>query len=175
MSGLFFGAGSSAPPTAQFVKLDSTTQGNWKGVYGADGYNVIGSSASYPGYVTPAPGGNPLAVWAPAATDTRALQTVSGSTRIAASWYTYSSFTVDLPFTGAGTYQMAVYCLDWDQASRTQTLQILDANNNVLDTRNISNFASGIWVVWSLSGHVQLRMTLTGGANAVMSGVFFAP
>jgi hypothetical protein len=26
--------------SASFVKLDSTTKGNWSGVYGADGYNV---------------------------------------------------------------------------------------------------------------------------------------
>lgn len=117
---------------------------------------MIGSGASYPAYVTPTPSANPLAVWAPATTDARALLAAGGSSRIAATWYTYSSLTVDLTFTGTGTYQTAVYCLDWDHGGRTETLQMLDANNKVLDTRNISNFGSGIWVVWNLSGHVQL-------------------
>jgi len=170
ISGLFFGSGGTAP--AQFVKVDTTSQGTWKGVYGADGYNVIGNAPSYPAYVTPAASGNSGYTWAANTPDVRALQQ-AGSGRIAATWYTYNQFTIDLPFSGSGTYQMAVYCVDWDNLARAQTLQILDINNNVLDTRAMSNFSGGIWVVWNLSGHVQLRVTVTGGINAVISGIFF--
>src|SRR5205807_7661335 len=34
--------------TATFAALDTTTEGNWKGVYGADGYNVINDTVAYP-------------------------------------------------------------------------------------------------------------------------------
>ena len=37
-------------PTAQFLTTDATTQGNWIGVYGSDGYNVINDSVSLPAY-----------------------------------------------------------------------------------------------------------------------------
>ena len=40
----------SATTTATFVGQDNTTQGNWKGVYGADGHNVIGDAQNYPAY-----------------------------------------------------------------------------------------------------------------------------
>ena len=43
--------------TAVFVKTDTSTQGSWKGVYGANGYNVIDDTVSYPGYVTVTPAG----------------------------------------------------------------------------------------------------------------------
>ena len=43
--------------TATFVKKDTTTQGNWKGVYGAQGYNIIGNAASLPTYATVTPAG----------------------------------------------------------------------------------------------------------------------
>ena len=32
---------SSSSSSAAFVKADTTTHGNWKGVYGADGFNVV--------------------------------------------------------------------------------------------------------------------------------------
>ena len=41
--------------TATFVALDTVTQGNWKSVYGANGYNVINDAAAYPNGVTVTP------------------------------------------------------------------------------------------------------------------------
>src|SRR5262249_30684174 len=46
---------------------------------------------------------------------------------------------------------------------------------NTLDSRSISAFSSGGWVVWNLSGHVTLRLTTTAGPNAAVSGIFFSP
>ena len=177
ISGLFFGAWTVAPSTgtAQFVKTDTSTQGSWRGVYGGGGYNVIGDTASNPSYVTPAPSGNSLYTWAVGSSDVRAMQEPGLSTRIAATWFTTSQFTVDLPLTGSATHQMAVYCLDWDNLGRAQTIQILDANNNVLDTRSVSSFSGGTWIVWNISGHVRLQVTLASGGTAVISGIFFGP
>ena len=45
LSGLFL----DAPPiTAIPVNRDTTTQGNWIGTYGTQGYDIIGLSASFP-------------------------------------------------------------------------------------------------------------------------------
>ena len=56
LSGIFFDpapANAKAKGTSgKYLKTDEDTQGNWKGVYGADGYNVIGADAKYPHYVT---------------------------------------------------------------------------------------------------------------------------
>src|ERR1039457_7644536 len=62
---------------ASFVKADTTTAGTWKSAYGADGYNVIGNSASVPAYVTVTPAGNSSYVWASSSSDTRAPQKAS--------------------------------------------------------------------------------------------------
>jgi hypothetical protein len=44
---------------------------------------------------------------------------------------------------------------------------MLDAvSSALLDTRNVSGFSSGRYLVWNISGHVKLRITSTGGANA---------
>lgn len=38
---------------------------------------------------------------------------------------------------------------------------------------SISNFSSGLYVQWNLSGHVHIKVTLTASQNAVVSGAFF--
>ena len=71
-------------------------------------------------------------------------------------------------------HQIAFYCLDWDYNGRAEHINMLDAStNSVLDTRTISGFSNGIYVIWNLSGHVKVQITLTGGGNAVVSGIFF--
>src|SRR5262249_29003171 len=39
-----------ATPGATFLGTDPNTAGDWRGVLGADGYNVISAGNSYPGY-----------------------------------------------------------------------------------------------------------------------------
>jgi hypothetical protein len=67
-----------------------------------------------------------------------------------------------------------IYCLDWDSTSRRQTIDVLDANGNVLNTQALTtNFNGGVYLVWNVTGHVTFRVTSTAGANAVVQGVFF--
>jgi len=168
----------SASHSAAFIKTDATTQGSWKGVYGSQGYNVFGDAVSYPAFVTVTPSGKANYTWAGSTTDVRGTQKpLSATDRIAATWYTSSSFTIDLNFTDGAQHQLAVYCLDWDyKGTRAQTVSILDgATSAVLDTQNVSTFQNGKYLVWNLTGHVILRVTNAGGVNAVISGLFFDP
>jgi len=45
-------AKGATPAQATFVQLDTTTQGNWHGVYGADGYSRASYSQSIPLYAS---------------------------------------------------------------------------------------------------------------------------
>jgi hypothetical protein len=176
-TGLFFGGAGTvvaSTGTAAFVKQDSTTQGNWQGVYGADGYVVIGDLTSNPSYVTPAESGEGQAVWPNSPTDVRALQKASNpAERIAGVWYSSTSFSVDLNITDSNTHQVALYCLDWDRLGRSETAAITDANGNVLSSQSVTNFGGGVYLVWNVSGHVKIQVTDTGGVNAVATGLFF--
>jgi hypothetical protein len=165
---------STATNSATFVTLDTTTEGNWKGVYGADGYNVINDTVAYPSYVTATPSGVNATTWAGSTTDVRALLKATSSTdRIAATWYAGSSFLIDMVFNDGLQHQLAIYCLDWDSTTRAERIDILDANGVLLNTQNVSNFHNGQYLVWQLSGHVQIRVTDTAGGNGVISGLFF--
>jgi alpha-L-rhamnosidase len=76
--------------------------------------------------------------------------------------------------TDSVAHKIALYFLDWDSTSRAQTVEVLDASTNqVLDTRSISGFNNGKYLVWNVKGNVRIRITRTSGANAVVSGLFF--
>jgi hypothetical protein len=155
------------------VGFDTGTQGNWPGVYGADGKIIVNDVVNPPGYASVTPSGNLFYVWAASTGDPRALQRQAGG-RTAATWYG-STFDIDVATTG-GPHRIALYSVDWDGGGRAQRFDVLDgATLAVLDSRTINNFGNGVWSVWSITGHVVIRVTLTGGVNAVVSGVFFSP
>jgi len=180
VSGVFFGAGDPpTPAVVSFIASDAATHGNWQGAYGTDGYAVANDSQSIPAYATFAVQNQLNYTWDADPSDPRALQTGSGSGRIAAAWYSQHdaippTFSFDVNFTDGNSHQLALYAIDWDGQGRTETIQVLDANTKaVLDTRNISNFTTGLYLLWSISGHVTINVTSTGGPNGVISGVFF--
>jgi len=176
VSGVFFGGAGSvgAKGTASFVAADTTTQGNWHGVYGANGYSIANDSQSIPGYASLAVQNQLNYTWASSTTDPRALQTGSGSGRIASTWYGNSPITFDVNLTDGNVHPFALYAVDWDLRARSETIQVVDGNTNaLLDTRTLSSFGNGVYLVWNLSGHVKINVILNSGVNAVVSGVFF--
>ena len=73
---------------------------------------------------------------------------------------------------------MALYALDWDGLGpRAQTVDILDAATGaVVDSRSLSSFRTGNYLVWDARGHFQIRVTNANPAtNAAISGLFFGP
>jgi hypothetical protein len=178
VSGLFFDTPLNG--SATFVQADNSTQGNWKGVYGADGYNIIADGTNHPAYAQVSVSGETLYTEPNASnSDVRWLQkAASGSTdRNFAVWYSENNFTIDVDLTDGQEHRVAVYCLDWDENDgRSQRIEVLDAaTNTVLDTRDVAAFSSGRYLTWQLKGHVRIRITHTGspGSNAVVSGLFF--
>ena len=166
---------SQATPAAsvQFTATDTSSQGNWRTNYGGDGYNILGNVAAYPAYSNVIPSGNSFWTWAQSTTDVRALQRSATSGRVAAAWYSTSSFTLDISSDG-NPHQVALYFVDWDSSIRAQSVTILDAQTGItLDNRNLSSFNTGVYLVWNITGHVIVQIARTGGVNAVLSGIFF--
>ncbi len=164
--------------SASFVKSDTTTQGNWIGVYGSDGYDLVASSVVNPAHATITPAGEQEYTWStPSLTTKQALEVPpSGASRVAAVWYSATSFTVDVNVAGGQEYNLGLYFLDYDASHRAETVTLSDAKSNaVLNTQSVSNFTSGEYLVWTISGNVLITITRTAGANAVLSGLFFDP
>jgi hypothetical protein len=169
-----FGAAASA---SNYVNTDTTTQGNWTGTYGSGGYSVFGGSTSLPSYANLSVSGNSTWTWEAAGTsDPRALQISSGSsTHVAACDYSNSgSVSFNLNLNDGQSHKVALYLLDADSRSRSETVQISDANTGtILSTTSASNFSGGDYVVYTLTGNVKITIINNAGSlNAVASGIF---
>jgi len=162
------------PATAIFIKGDAATQGTWKTVYGAQGYTIANGASSLPAYAQVVPAGQSNYTWSGSTTDVRALQKPTTSDRLASTWYSSTNFTLDVNLTDSIAHEIAIYSVDWERAGRAQTVEILDASSGaLLDSRSLSGFGNGQWIVWNLTGHVKIRATRTAANNAVISGLFF--
>src|ERR1051326_2458756 len=91
-----FSVRAAAAATAVFVKTDITTQGSWRGVYGAQAYSLANSAASFPLGAQLALSDQLAMTWAESTSDARALQKPDAADRFAAAWYSLTSFTIDL-------------------------------------------------------------------------------
>ncbi len=177
---------SGTTATASFIKTDTTTQGNWSGTYGSQGYNVIGytaSNPSYPSYATVIPSGESTWNWAnnvsgPIAPQNPSSPTGSGN-RIADCWYASNetSFTVDVDLTDGQAHDLELYLMDWPNVGRSETVTLSNATTGaVLSTEAVSSFADGVYLDWTVSGSVVITITNQGaGPNPVLSGLFFDP
>lgn len=177
VSALFVGQTTPAPASATFVQADNATSGNWQGVYGPDGYRIAQGASSLPAYAQVNLIGNLDYVWAGSTTDTRALRKPGSTDRLASTWFAGNTFTIDVNLTDSQSHRVALYLLDWDNynGGRNERVEVLDAGTgSVLDTRTASAFTGGRYLVWTMTGHVQLRITnLNPNPNAVASGLFF--
>jgi hypothetical protein len=170
VSGVFFGGPASA---VTFLSSDTATQGNWIGHYGKDGAMVAGyPSSAAPAYAQVNMAGQANWTWASSTSDPRALQ--AGSSRVAATWFSPTVYTIDVNLTDKQAHTISVYGLDFDSTARAETIAILDpATGTILDSRPLSSFNSGKYLSWTVSGHVVFQVTRTAGDNGVLSGLFF--
>ena len=172
---LFLDPTSSPPPTAtaSFLEQDATTQGSWIGTYGTQGYDIV-SRPLQPACQRHRHAQRPVDLYLDDhLVRPRALQVPGSSNRVAAVWYSATSFTVDVNLADGQTHDLELYFLDWDNKGRSEQVQISDAGTGtVLDTETISSFTSGVYLDWKVSGNLVITITRQAGANAVLNGVF---
>ena len=179
VSGLFFGANLPTTPggTADYAGSDTAMQGNWQGVYGADGYDLSQGAASLPSYATVNVSGNSNYTWTGSSSDPRALEQPGTSDRLAACWFSSSDFNIQVDLTDGQTHPIALYALDWDGygGGRSEQVNVFDAvTGKLLDSEAISGFQGGEYLVWNVSGDVVFQVVnLNSSSNAVINGLFF--
>jgi len=166
--------------TVTFLGEDALTKGAWKGVYGSDGYVVVGAGQSLPagarvGYINGAE-----RVWVPATMDVQALQKPGGDDRIAACRAAGLHEIIDLEFSDTRPHDVALYLVDWDRTGRWTVVDVIDATTRRrLDTQNLTEFGSGRYLRYRVTGRVQFRITNVWtkryalSPDAGFSGLFF--
>ena len=177
---------------SKFLGADSSTQGNWKGTYGKDGYvlcNFDGDKrdlASLPAYIrSVAFGKNGRTVWTRTTDDPRALQPPegNGAGRSAACVNTldpvatYQTMTVDIEtnWEPSSAFRVALYFVDWDGGERTSAVEMFDLNskNLISPLKIVSDYKGGKYLSYSYRDSCRFRINQIRGQNAVLSGIFF--
>lgn len=172
----------AAQAAVTYVGTDTTTGGNWQGVYGEDGYVMYGSPS-----ITSLPAG--VTVTTPYAwglytaagdwsADPLALQKPGGG-RMVGVVYSGERFMLSVDF-GATTRELAMYlyfgAVDGMPRSLTvDTLASSDPNSTVLDTHS---FSDGEWLVYEGSGQAHFMLngcSTPAGVLSDLNGVFFGP
>jgi len=191
----------SQPPehyAGQFIKEDSSTGGNWGGVYGKDGYVLCNYNGggndkrSLPPYIASVNyymiGGNGLpnaATWAAGVSDSRAPASNSSNLnpRNAGCFYTdqnvggRNTMTCTISAVGTRNYQVALYFVDWDNRGRRLAVEMFDAKtlDLIAPVAVATNFYGGKYLVYACNKSAKFRIDHVWGDNAVLSGIFFDP
>ncbi|HEX2721928.1 MAG TPA: hypothetical protein VHM24_03360 [Gemmatimonadaceae bacterium] len=167
-------------PQAQFVTTDTTTKGTWSGVYGSKGWALAKDGGNI---VKPAPfvsvlklPTTPVFTFADPTADPRGLQRPPMFTdRFAATWFDSNSLQLEIEFSDFALHRVAVYFVDWETTQRVQKIELRDGSpaGAVLDSRSVSGFSGGQYLIWDLAGKVVMTVSRTGSVNAVINAVFF--
>jgi hypothetical protein len=176
INGLFFDAAPQTP--TPFVKEDDTTGGAWRNTYGSQGAYIVGQAGTFPPNVGVLLEGDATARMVASkdvSSDPRALDNVdvTNPNHMLGYFATQSSMTFDLQFKDSDTHQVGIYVADYEKAGRAERIDVLDSSGNVVDTQLVSNFSSGKYLFWNLSGDAKIRITRLAGPDAVVSGFFF--
>lgn len=173
VSGIFLDP-PAAPAVAAFAGEDTSTRGDWPGLYGGGGVLLAGDASRLPlGAAAVFRQAAPF-VWHGAPADARAPWRDSAAGRVAACWYDGQAVTLDLTLPGDSPRPVALYFLDWDgNNARTGEVEVLDrVTGGLLDRRPLGAFSEGRHLAWNAGGPLRFRIR-AATANAVLSGLFF--
>jgi hypothetical protein len=164
------------PAKGRFVMQDSTTLGSWKGVYGTDGYLIVGLATNLPvpaKQISLASGS--YFAFATNTTAANALErtgTDSVTNRFAACQFDPTAILVNVNLPVGTTNRIALYLME-PTSIRTQRVELMDGNGIVvLDTRTVSGLSNAVYLVYDVNGPVQVRITSLAGGNCLVNAVF---
>jgi hypothetical protein len=183
--------------------IDTTTQGNWIGVYGNQGY-ILNDFLGPPGYAGAAVNSNDLVslpsyisgysysggtqqyLWAYSTTDQRDLldPTNLSNPRVAATSFDSADYSVTLNVSKQSSFELSVYALDWDNFNgRDITLTVngdaVRVNNTGAGGAVPNGYVNGEWVSWAISNApvgplvINIQQNAPSNSNSVISAITF--
>jgi alpha-L-rhamnosidase len=167
-------------------KQDSTSNGQWKGKYGADGlmlfsYFKAGEHLKkLPQYVDSVVLQRGKNVYADIAAngvlkDTTDAPHALGSLATQDPIACLQTMTLDVKVNDTKQHQIAIYFLDWNKAGRNSAIEIFDLKtlNLLAPVQMVKSYQHGKYLVFNYSGSIRLRVNQVRGENAAISGLFF--
>jgi hypothetical protein len=163
---LFHGIGS-------FITDDWITKGNWKGIYGSQYFSVSGWSSNVPPSIA-ITSSNITEFNFGTTTDSRALSKGSSTLRSGGCWVSSRVSTLDFNFYDSETHRLSLYLIDWNDQKRALQIELFDpTTDQLLDSRIVSSYTSGVYMLYDLRYRARLKLTTVGGVNNLVFGMFF--
>ncbi len=164
---------NSGPQSGTLIQTDNTTEGNWIGTYGTQGYDLADGQAKLPSYASITVTGANTSTWASTTADLRGLENAGGSGRTADYWGSTASVTINVNLTDGKLHYLSISTIDWDNSGRTELVQLINpATGSVLSSQTLTSFVGGDYLQWAVTGNVEIKVTKEGGAFANVTGVF---
>ena len=105
----------------------------------------------------------------------QAADTVIGQQNMTSTFSTANSFEVDVKISDSSAHQVSFYAVDWDSVTRGFRVEVLNANDELIDSRDVTTYNAGVWYKWNVRGRVKFRIQAISGSNGIISGIFFDP
>ena len=161
-----------ARPDGVYAGDDVITRGAWPGTYGTGGQVLVGFDPTLPSYAAVSVSATSSRDFAGTSSDVRSPRAPDGSKRALTQW-NGREIVVDVNLTDGRPHRVSLYMVDYNSIDVVQRIEVVDAaTGTILDTRQASQFNSGVYMSWNVTGHVFFRIVLESGNNAVLSGVF---
>ena len=175
---------------------DRSTQGNWNGRYGRNGYiffNYDGVAKHRiklsPGVASVKPStrqqGRCLDAQLESETgDARALVDEGapkhrklGQLNTGDPAACQQTMSIDVQCSQAVPQQVALYCVDWEDLGRRQAIEVFDLEtlSRLAPVHLLRDFTEGCYLVYRCDRPVRFRINQVRGRNAVLSALFFDP
>jgi hypothetical protein len=154
-------------------------QGDWVGVYGADGYALLAWNKTSDEVAMPLNSlvldqGSRYRYGTASINNHRALENAAQTTRRAAHWASNTSLQLHLTFPAAYSGTLHLYAIDWDGSRRREVITVDDGSGPQVVSLNAS-YHDGAWLHFAINvpagGTVTIRADTSWG-SASLSGIF---
>ncbi len=164
----------ATPAEARFVRSDPETGGDWKGVYGTEGY-WLPSSINYSN-LPPTMSITNRQTWTDYGngSESRALARPDALTRILSFWTGPDHWQLPLRLNDGRAHRVSFYNYAPGRADPL-TITIRPAGSEtVLDVREIPRQDSGTYLTWRLQGDLTIQLSAPA-SSAFLNGIFVDP
>ncbi len=166
---------NTLPDLAGVIGWDSETAGNWPNKYGTEGRWLAGQDPALPAWAEVAMEAAPPWTWSDQTNDPRApLVNTDGDLRQARAWFG-DSVMLHVNVYDTNLHALSLYFVDYDSGSRAQKIELFGPDGTLRDQLSLDSFEGGRYLTVGLQGQNSIRLTRTGGPNAVLSGIFLDP
>ncbi|HWN94243.1 MAG TPA: Ig-like domain-containing protein, partial [Methylomirabilota bacterium] len=163
------------PAAAEWANLDSETRGRWIGKYGTEGYAIPAYRTNMGSAIDLVISNSSEYIFDSATAESNGLELPGEPFRWLATWIRNPNLSLDLTFRDGRSHFVTFYFAGPDYVS-SQTVQVLDgATGEWLDARQVDSFSHGLYLSWTVRGHVRFRITSDLAPPTLLSGIFVDP